>query len=108
MTLSAEIHYGHVYGNLFPEFFVYSGSRDLWLLPDSNCSHHAIIETALPLDTFRPGAPHQVSWPMMQLDYTPRLELVIENRGRARNESKGTFVGRLTCLVKDELRDSRF
>lgn len=99
-TLLIEPPAGLQYGDLYPREFVFSGTRDLWLLPTSACDHMCFINEPIPLDTFRPGSPHQISWPRIRPGYSGgRLQLDIENRGRARNESKGTFVGRLNCLV---------
>lgn len=91
--------------SLLAESFVYSGSRDLWLLPTSAVEHCLMFEEPIPLDTFRIGAPLQVSWPSIRTGYNgSRIVLEIENRGRARNDGMGTFAARLNCLVQDERR----
>ena len=83
---------------LVPRYFVYTGTPEMWLTKHSYADGREIVLYDLPCDTFRPGAPHEVSWaPIHQRTI---YELQIENRRRGRNSPTGCFVGRLVCELK--------
>jgi len=80
-----------------PMEFVFAGSSNLWLMPQSNINGRQIVRAPTPLDTFRLGAPSKVSWPM--IDTYAGMAIFIENRCPARNAPSGRFIARLSCVA---------
>lgn len=83
-----------------PRDFVFAGSSNLWLMPQSNINGRMVVKAPTPLDTFRLGAPSKVSWPT--IDTWAGMALLIENRCPARNGGSGRFIARLSCVATPE------
>lgn len=82
---------------LKPTHFVYSGTKDLWLLQNgSDNNRRFLFPTDMHLDSFRAGAPSQVDWDVIRPN---QLRFHVENRARGRNAQPGWFVARIVGFV---------
>jgi len=74
----------------FPKLLVYVGSPYMWIL-GGTANHAPVTGMSLPMDSFRPGSPHEISWPRFGYAQAHVLKLQIQNRGH----EKGNFIARL-------------
>lgn len=103
VTVEQEIAHGErviikvkAAGWLGPTFrvtdFVYSGTKDLWIIDSSAHRGHALFPTDTHLDSFRAGAPSKVDWGVVDFGY---IYFHVENRSRGKNARPGHFIARL-------------
>lgn len=71
--------------------FVYVGSAGLWVLRRSNVCSQTLFGTDIPCESFTPGCPTSIAWPIFGCFDNVDLLLEIENRGK----EVGHFVARL-------------
>lgn len=71
---------------------VYVGSPDLWILAKSNAGGIPLFGMDVPCDSFRPGCPSGVLWPILTcLTSASGMNMHVQNRG----EKVGHFIVRL-------------
>jgi len=76
--------------------FIYSGSKDLWLLhygSDNDCRY--LFPTDIHLDSFRPGAPCEVDWGVIHAN---KIRFCVENRATSKNAQPARFTARIVGL----------
>lgn len=83
-----------VLGNTFsPSGLVYVGSPDFWILERSYAGGIALFGAEIPCDSFRPGCPSGIDWPILQcfVGASGEIDMNVENRG----DKVGHFIIRL-------------
>jgi len=78
--------------------FVYVGSSSLWIIDGiSSVNGQPLFGDDVPCDSFRPGCPTTIAWPMFGCVGHADLFLKIENRGT----EVGHFIARLAGRFED-------
>jgi len=86
--------WGHIqYGRIAVTHFIYTGSKDLWLLSSSNARAMSLFPTDIHLDSFRPGAPCEVDW--LSAVRSEDFQFVVEHRTKIKNAQPAQFIARI-------------
>ena len=81
-------------GPMCPTHFIYTGSKDLWLLSAGSHSRGCeLFPTDIHLESFRPGAPCEIAWGAMV--WLRDLTFVVEHRTKIKNAQPAQFIARI-------------
>lgn len=81
-----------------PMDFIFVGSCDLWVTKNSNAGGALLFGADMPCDSFRPGCPSAIDWPVFSSGgASSELKMDVENRG----DKVGNFISRIAGNFSD-------
>jgi len=81
-----------------PTDFIFVGSPDLWIVKNSNAGGMLLFGADMPCDSFRPGCPSAIAWPIFSSSgSSSELKMDVENRG----DKVGHFISRIAGNFSD-------